>query len=103
MTADELGQRLHDRATRGEPLSESERRMLEQWYARHDREEQVILNGTANDEKLKQLQNDVDSTLERIVKVSQEIRSLAADNEALRGEIRDLHQQLVKKSSTQPA
>lgn len=32
MISDELGQKLHDRATRGEPLTAEEQEQLRRWY-----------------------------------------------------------------------
>lgn len=39
MVSDKLGEQLHDRATRGEALSEEEQAQLEDWYRTQDRAE----------------------------------------------------------------
>ena len=41
--SDEQGRQLHDRATRGEPLSANERELLEAWYLLLDRDERERL------------------------------------------------------------
>jgi hypothetical protein len=43
MIPDEIGQKLHDRATRGENLTVEEQELLQRWYAHHDQEEMVQL------------------------------------------------------------
>lgn len=54
MESDKIGKRLHDRATRGEALSEEEQTQLEEWYAMQDRAEAEELSLTGL-EKLEQL------------------------------------------------
>ena len=46
MNSDDLGQDLHDRATRGEQLSPENQMQLEAWYAAQDRAEMETLSGT---------------------------------------------------------
>lgn len=103
MIADELGQRLHDRATRGERLSDSESAQLHEWYSHHDRQEQALLNGNVDDGRRRQLHHDISAGLARLVTVSKEIQALAVENESLRSEISSLHEQLIKSSANQPA
>jgi hypothetical protein len=43
ITPDDVGKRLHDKATRGLTLSAEEQALLNEWYARHDAEEAAIL------------------------------------------------------------
>src|SRR5437867_1552803 len=44
MSTDQQAQHIHDRATRGEPISAEERSQLDQWYARMDAEEGALLS-----------------------------------------------------------
>ncbi len=46
MVSDNVGQRLHDRATRGESLSSEEQAQLNEWYAEQDRAEAKMLGVT---------------------------------------------------------
>ena len=43
--SDELGKTLHDRATRGYPLSDEEHVQLQRWYDEQDAEEAAMLEG----------------------------------------------------------
>ena len=45
-----LGRQLHDRATRGEELSQENQILLDAWYEAQDRAEMKILNLAATDE-----------------------------------------------------
>ena len=103
MSTDNLAQQLHDKATRGIALSADERALLEPWYARQDQEESALLAGTSPPQELASLQAEVDAALAQVLSVTQHIRTLAAENDALRREIAHLHRQLAQKASTQPA
>ena len=50
MIPDEIGQKLHDRATRGETLTAEEQEQLRHWYAHHDQEEMAQLQRRARPE-----------------------------------------------------
>ena len=45
MISEELGTQLHDRLTRGQPLSAEEMEQLQAWYAQNDQEDlaQVVV------------------------------------------------------------
>lgn len=51
MIPDPIGQDLHDRATRGQPLTPAEQTQLDAWYAQQDAAEAELLTipPTAND------------------------------------------------------
>jgi hypothetical protein len=79
MIADEVAQRLHDRATRGQPLSAEERASLEAWYARQDAEEMAQL---------------AEAPLpEDVIALRDQIQTLLAENEKLRKELAALRRQ----------
>jgi hypothetical protein len=46
MIPDDVGKQLHDRATRGEKLSDAEQSSLDAWYAEKDREEAALFART---------------------------------------------------------
>jgi predicted RNase H-like nuclease (RuvC/YqgF family) len=103
MTADDLAQRLHDKTTRGEPLSAEEQAQLEQWYARQDREEDDMLAETSTPQEITTVQAQVDAAVAQLVTTTQRIQALTAENEAARREVADLKRQLAQKRATQPA
>ncbi|HMV50295.1 MAG TPA: hypothetical protein PLD20_26725 [Blastocatellia bacterium] len=84
---DELGSRLHDRATRGQPLSAEERAQLQDWYDEKDREEHEMLKANSPLWQKDAERNRLDSTLElaiaRLDEVIRQNRQLAAQNEKL--------------------
>jgi hypothetical protein len=87
MVSDELGLKLHDRATRGERLSAEEQAQLEAWYAVQDRAEMAHLDLTEPARDLSALQAQVDSATARVATISKQIQKLATVNAALRREI----------------
>ncbi len=99
MTPDEIGAHLHDKATRGLPLSVEEQSLLAAWYASQDEEEGRQLAGAGVPSRLVALREQVNSTLAQIIAVSQRIQNLNQENEALRKEIASLEQRLPEKAS----
>ena len=92
---------LHDRATRGETLTESEQRTLNTWYAQQDEVESALL-GSSPVASLSTLQAQVDAALVRLQSVSQRIQILTEENDALRQQNDALVEQL-KQTPTQTA
>jgi septal ring factor EnvC (AmiA/AmiB activator) len=103
MISDELGLKLHDRATRGERLAAEERAQLESWYAAQDRAEMVQLGLTEPARDLSTLQAQVDSATARVATISKQIQKLAAVNAALRREISMLRRRLAQQPVLQPS
>lgn len=103
MISDELGKQLHDRATRGESLSEEEQRQLDMWYAAQDRAEMEALDLTAATEAVESLQVQVDSVLTQLGTVTTRIQGLAKENQVLRKEIAMFRCQLAQETVTQRA
>jgi hypothetical protein len=99
MTPDEVGVHLHDKATRGLPLSADEQSLLAAWYARQDEEEGKQLAGAGVPSRLAALREQVSATLVQIIAVSQRIQNLNQENEGLRKEIASLEQRLPQKAS----
>jgi hypothetical protein len=87
---------LHDRHTRGEPLSDDEQARLAAWYAAEDAAEALLLGGLASPAQDDHLRARVDASVAQLVTMSQQIQTLVAQNEALRHEIAVL-QELVRR------
>jgi hypothetical protein len=102
MISDEVGQKLHDRATRGETLATEEQAQLEQWYAQHDREELERLSADPVPSELTDLQSRVRQASAQVVVQAQRIESLTAENAQLRQEIAALQRLLSAKLMEQP-
>ena len=101
MVSDELGRELHDRATRGMPLSAAEQAALQEWCALHDQRETATLAQAAPWGDLVKLRQDVDVALVQLQGVTHRVRVLAGENETLKQEIATLQRQL--KRNPQPA
>jgi predicted RNase H-like nuclease (RuvC/YqgF family) len=99
MTPDELGMSLHDRATRGLPLSPEEERQLQDWYDEKDREEAAMLKRNAGTAQTV-TQADVDAVLEQIAAATKRIQELTRENEALRQNVTALRSQLESRTSS---
>ena len=99
MIPDDVGMRLHDKATRGLPLSSEEQTMLAAWYAHHDEEERKMFASLPAPSHVDALREQVNATLAQIVEVAQHIQTLNRENDALRNEIALLEQRLIQKAS----
>jgi hypothetical protein len=103
MTPDEIGQKLHDRATRGEVLTAEEQEQLGQWYAAHDQEEMQRLAAAPLPAGLADLQQRVQQLTAQVVLQAQRIQALTAENAQLRQEIASLQRLLSATLAGQPA
>lgn len=95
MISDELGRQLHDQATRGEELTTTEKKQLENWYALQDSAESSLLKSASAEPNISELRTQVEVVLSQLSAVTQRIQQVAAENEMLRREIAALHQQLT--------
>ena len=92
---------LHDKATRGQPLTQREQTTLEAWYVRQDAEENALLASSAlQSTTLRDLKSKIETASARMVAVTQHIQALIAENEALRGENVLLSEQLQSAVKT---
>src|SRR5262245_16147380 len=96
MISNEAAKALHDRATRGLPLSANDQADLEAWYARQDAEEETVLKGSAPSEQVPSLRAQVDEVLAQLALTTGRVQALAAENERLRREIKDLELQVAQ-------
>jgi hypothetical protein len=99
MTPDEIGMKLHDRATRGLPLSPEEERQLQDWYDKNDQEEAEMLKRNADAARTVS-QAEVDAVMEQIVTATRKIQELTRENEALRQNVILLRRQLESRTSS---
>lgn len=90
------GPELHDRATRGEVLTQEERTVLEAWYHRQDEAEMRLLQsgGTV---LLSDTLGDIQAVLSRIKETASQIQALDLQNASLRQEIAAVQQRLATK------
>jgi hypothetical protein len=102
MVPDEIGQKLHDRATRGETLTAEEQELLQRWYAHLDQEEMAQLNAAPVPSRLADLQSRVQQATAQVVVQAQCIEALTAENAQLRQEIASLQRLLTAKLAGQP-
>lgn len=103
MIKDEKGKTLHDRATRGEKLSEQEKQQLEDWYVQQDTLELEAIQLAAQEAPLSVLQAQVEAALGQLVKLASKIQQMASENEQLRNENAALLKQLTQRHGQQPA
>ena len=75
---------LHDKATRGEPLTTEEETALAAWYVRLDQEENALLTLSSYSPAPDALRDEVKKTLIRLEVTAQQVRAQAEENESLR-------------------
>lgn len=103
MLADEHARQLHDRATRGEILSEDAQSKLDAWYRRQDTLETQRLGLTTQERNVDKLQAQVEAALTQLQTMTERIQEIASENETLRQEIVVLRRQLSQQPLLQPA
>jgi hypothetical protein len=91
-------QQLHDRASRGLPLSEAERQSLIDWYARQDRLEDDLLSQRQGS-PLPALRAQIDQSVSQMRHAVERIQVLTAENEVLHREIEALQGRLAGQVS----
>jgi len=103
MTADELGKQLHDRATRGETLTDAEQVQLERWYAFQDQAESQALGLTDESQTLETLRIQIETALTQLTIATRRIQEISAENEVIRRDITTLRKQLAEQTISHPA
>ena len=91
-----MEQELHDKATRGLPLSKKEKAILDRWYAEQDAIESARLRQTPP-QASEALKAQIDSVLTEIQVVTERIRKQEEVNETAHRELAELYRQLEKK------
>ncbi|MEK7832384.1 MAG: hypothetical protein AAB401_14930 [Acidobacteriota bacterium] len=94
---DELGMRLHDRATLGEQLTVTEQSQLRAWYDEKDREEAAMLKlspESLNEAEAVLQMRQVSALMAELVRQN---NLIAAQNEALLSEVTAIRHQLADR------
>ncbi|MFO1433126.1 MAG: hypothetical protein U1F76_23980 [Candidatus Competibacteraceae bacterium] len=99
MSTEKPAAQLHDKATRGIPLSAEEQAELDAWYAEQDRAEDQLLGPANTSKPLNDLHVPVEQALTRLLKTAQQIQYLATQNDALRRKIAALQNHLAQTLS----
>lgn len=82
----QLGAQLHDRATRGEQLTNIEQTTLEAWYAEQDAQEMALLSPAIPTDipNLEMIQADIERVLSQLTQVTTRIQQIEGQNNQLR-------------------
>lgn len=94
---------VHDKATRGEPLTAEEETELAAWYARQDQEEDALLTSSRSSLTADALRAEIENALTNLQAITQQVREQLNENSAFRQEIAALTQQSVQTKMRQPA
>ncbi len=101
--SDDFAKELHDKAIRGQALSEEEKQILENCYRKLDQEESVILNVHVDDDnELLQLQYQIEDTVKKITSLARWIQAVGKENKGHRDGVAGLRRQLAQPTSSQP-
>lgn len=103
MTEEQTGPQLHDRATRGETLSEEEQTRLARWYHEEDEREVKRLGLDRPEGELPDLSVRIEASLVQIRSLTEQLHELSAQNDGLRRDILMLRREVAQRTSTQPA
>lgn len=103
MISNDVGQRLHDRSTRGEALSAEEQAMLADWYRQLDEEDAKTPLSLSFPPDLEKLREEHRRILDDLVESAKRIKAKEMENERLREEIAKLRQALAERRARQPA
>lgn len=87
---------LHDRESRGIPLSDAERNELDSWYAENDREEHQLLTSNATADVSANIQFQLDAAVAELPTLAKQVQVLIRHNDLLRRENAALQQLLAR-------
>jgi hypothetical protein len=87
MVSEDQAKQLHDRATRGKPLSAEEYSLLEAWYTLQDSLEQEALGLTTTERNVADLRTQIEILMDLLATATKRIQEIAAENDNLRQEI----------------
>jgi hypothetical protein len=99
---DAAKQALHDKSTRGFPLSPEERAALDAWYAQQDEEERSLLESSGKSNSIGALRARVDAASAELLSVTQRVGALTAENAKLREEIVAIQERVTRPPKAQP-
>ena len=103
MIPDDVGQQLHDRATRALPLTPEEAEQLREWYARCDAEEAEMLRRNRPAIDLGALQTEINVAVAQLQETTRQVREQRHETEQLRKDIAALVARLSSQAKNQPA
>jgi hypothetical protein len=92
---DDRGKALHDRATRGLSLTPDEQRVLDEWYADRDAQEEASIGRVGTRPDLDAVREQVDEAMSRVLIAGQRLQELITETDRLRSEIANLEQRLA--------
>src|SRR5437899_3341322 len=96
MITDELGQQLHDAATRGGALTPQDQAKLDEWYRQQDAAESQSIGRTDGERTVTALRVQVAEALAQMQTVAADIQTMAGANDALRREVAALRERVAK-------
>jgi len=100
----QLGMELHQKQFKGEQLTEQEQIFLEKWYAQEDMKEAKILKVAIPEKSIiEHLRQQINEVLNQLTQLTQNIQSIASENDKIRKENERLFQLLRKKSDSKAA
>jgi hypothetical protein len=101
MISENSGQFLHDKATRGESLTDNEQILLSEWYETQDKLEAGMLGITSvgYENTNQSLQRQIGTGLEKLMSVIQQIKRIITENEDLKREIAVLQSQMPRQAA----
>jgi hypothetical protein len=102
MISENTGNYLHDKATRGEILSDEEQALLCEWYRIQDKIESEMLGSVSvsPESGLQNLKTQIGTSLTELIAVTRRIQIIISENEALKHEIAVLHSRLIRQSAS---
>lgn len=94
---------LHDKATRGEKITDEEKIRLDAWYTELEREESEVLYGTpeppeslvAEEEQIDELQQQIADLLSQLTEKTAHLQKVIEQNQILQKEIAVLRTQVA--------
>lgn len=103
MIPDDQAPALHDRSTRGQPLTTEERVILKRWYAEQDQAETLALRSSPPLESVADIQRELAVVLAQLTDVSLQIKEIVTQNDAIRRENAALRHQVTVRFASEVA
>jgi hypothetical protein len=98
----EAFQELHDKRTRGLPLSGEELASLDACYVQQDQDEMALFGGAPSRARLDALLGQVQTANAELRAATEHVQVLTDENAKLRDEIRNLQRLVSEQSRAQP-
>lgn len=100
MISENTGKYLHDKAARGEVLSNEEQALLCEWYEIQDKTENELLNSVSvsSESSLQNLKTQIGTSLTELIAVTGRIQIIISENESLKRETAVLKNRLIRQA-----